>query len=96
VGDRKTNKNLRYKIGKSLNYNEKEVFAMRNPEDFFLPKMKSLNYNEKEVFAMRNPDDFFAYPNNFSYYANYYKDTFQHGGISLEEMMIPYISLKVK
>ena len=91
VGDRKTNKNLRYKIGKSLNYNEKEVFAMRNPEDFFLPKM-----NVSSSYAFCRKYDFFAYPNNFSYYANYYKDTFQHGGISLEEMMIPYISLKVK
>ncbi|MEA3503607.1 MAG: PglZ domain-containing protein, partial [Bacteroidota bacterium] len=47
-------------------------------------------------YAFCSKSDFFAYPNNFSYYANYYKDTFQHGGISLEEMMIPFISLKAK
>jgi CheY-like chemotaxis protein len=86
VGDRNTNTNLRYKIGKNLNYQEKEVFEVKNPEDAFLPKT---SMSSRFIFAEGN--DFFAYPNNFNHYVNYYKDTFQHGGISLEEMIIPFI-----
>jgi len=91
VGDKATNTNLRYKIGKSLNYNKKEVFEVRNPEDIFLPK-----HTLSSSFAFCRKNDFFAYPNNFNYYAKYYKNTFQHGGISLEEMLLPYIELKGK
>jgi len=91
VGDKSTNTNLRYKIGKSLNYNKKEVFEVVNPDDAYLPK----NFvSAKYIFAKKN--NFFAYPNNFNYYVNYYKNTFQHGGISLEEMLIPIIHLKAK
>ncbi len=91
IGDRNVNTNLRYKLGKNLNYNPKEVFEMHEPEDFLLPKV---NVSTKYVFASN--DDFFAYPNNFNYYVNYYKDTFQHGGISMEEMLIPYVILTPK
>jgi DNA-binding response OmpR family regulator len=91
VGDRNTNTNLRYKTGKSLNYNKKEVFEVRNPSEIFLPR---LNVSSSYIFCKGN--DFFAYPNNFNYYANYYKNTFQHGGISLEEMLIPFIKLRAK
>lgn len=91
VGDKSTNTNLRYKIGKSLNYNKKEVFEVVNPDDAYLPK----NFvSAKYIFAKKN--NFFAYPNNYNYYVNYYKNTFQHGGISLEEMLIPIIHLKAK
>ena len=91
VGDKNTNTNLRYKFGRSLNYNKKEVFEVKNPEDIFLPRFNvSTNY----VFCRSN--DFFAYPNNFHYYANYYKNTFQHGGISMEEILIPIIYLNPK
>ncbi len=88
VGDKNVNTNLRYKFGKSLGYNPKEVFEVTNPERYFLPK---LNVSTRWVFARGN--DFFAYPNNFNYYSKYYKNTFQHGGISLEEILIPYITL---
>lgn len=91
VGDRATNTNLRYKIGRSLNYNKKEVFQIKNPSDAHLPK-----HSLSSSFAFCRKNDFFAYPNNFNYYANYYRNTFQHGGISMEELMIPYIVLNNK
>lgn len=88
VGDKAVNSNLRYKVGKNLTYEENEVLVVRNPERFFLPKK---NISSAYLFAIE--DRFFAYPNNFNYYVNYYKDTFQHGGVSLEEMIIPLITL---
>jgi hypothetical protein len=91
VGDKSVNTNLRYKFGKSLNYNEKEVFEMKDPEDYYLPKM---NISTRWVFTRGS--DFFAYPNNFNYYVNYYKNTFQHGGLSMEEILIPSITLTSK
>ncbi len=91
VGDRNTTTNLRYKAGRNLNYKTKEVFDIKKPEQAYLPKS---NVSTSYVFA-RNYD-FFAYPNNYNYYVNYYKNTFQHGGISLEEMIIPLIVLNPK
>jgi len=88
IGDRETNTNLRYKLGKNLNYKSKNVFEVRDPRLVFLP---SRNVSTSYIFAHNS--DFFAYPNNYNYYANYYKDTFQHGGISLEEMIVPLVSL---
>ncbi len=89
IGDKATNTNLRYKTGRSLSYNKKEVFEVKNPADAFLPRT---NVSSNYVFC-RNTD-FFAYPNNYNYYVNYYKNTFQHGGISMEEIMVPFITLK--
>jgi DNA-binding response OmpR family regulator len=91
VGDRNVNTNLRYKQGKSLDYVKKDVFEVRNPADVFLPKN---NVSTAYVFAKQ--DYFFAYPNNYNHYVQYYRNTFQHGGISLEEMIIPYIVLSPK
>ncbi len=91
VGDRNTNTNLRYKTGRSLNYNKKDVFEVRHPGDIYMPR---LNLSSSFIFCQNN--DFFAYPNNYNYYVNYYKNTFQHGGVSMEEMMIPFIRLKAK
>lgn len=85
VGDRNTNTNLRYKTGRNLNYNPKEVFEVLKPEDVFLPRT---NVSSRYIFAKSN--DFIAYPNNYNHYVKYYKDTFQHGGISLEEVIIPF------
>ena len=91
VGDRNTNTNLRYKLGKNLGYDSKDLFVIKNPAEAQLP---SPNLSTSYVFA--TGDAFFAYPNNYNYYVSYYKDTFQHGGISMEEMIIPLITLKGK
>ncbi len=91
VGDRNTNTNLRYKLGKNLAYDDKDLFVIKDPRKAFLP---SPNISTSYVFA--TGDQFFAYPNNYNYYVTYYRNTFQHGGISMEEMMIPIITLKGK
>jgi len=91
LGDRNVNTNLRYKQGKALEYNPKEVFEIKNPSDAYLPVQHP---SSRFVFALE--DHFFAYPNNFNHYVNYYRNTFQHGGVSLEEMIIPYIVLTAK
>ena len=88
IGDRNTNTNLRYKLGKNLNYNAKDVFTIKEPKKAQLP---SPNISTSYVFATGN--SFFAYPNNYNYYVSYYKDTFQHGGISMEEMLVPLVTL---
>ncbi len=91
IGDRSVNSNLRYKQGKNLGFEGDKVFEAAKPERFFLPKT---NVSTAYVFAIE--DQFFAYPNNYNYYVNFYKDTFQHGGVSLEEMIIPFILLSSK
>ena len=91
IGDKNTNTNLRYKVGKNLSYNQKQVYEIKNPAKVGLP---SLNVSSTYIFACNR--DFFAYPNNYNYYVSYYKDTFQHGGISMEEMLIPWITLEPK
>lgn len=91
IGDRNTNTNLRYKLGKNLSYDDKDLFVIKDPQKAFLP---SPNLSTSYVFA--TGDRFFAYPNNYNYYVTYYRNTFQHGGISMEEMMIPFITLKGK
>ena len=89
IGDRNTTTNLRYKQGKNLNYNPKQVYEVRAPSKIHLPRT---NVSSSYIFA--TGDDFFAYPNNYNYYANYYRNTFQHGGISLEEMLVPCVILE--
>jgi CheY-like chemotaxis protein len=91
LGDRNTTTNLRYKQGRNLGYNKKQVFEIVDPEKAGLPVT---NLSSSYIFAYN--EDFFAYPNNYNHYVKYYKNTFQHGGISLEEMIIPYILLKPK
>ena len=89
IGDRNVNANLRYKQGRNLNYQGNDVLAVNNPDDYFLPKQ---NVSSKYIFAKE--DLYFVYQNNFNQFANFYKNTYQHGGISLEEMLIPVVTLK--
>lgn len=91
VGDRNTNTNLRYKVGKNLNYNPKQVYEIANPKKFGLP---APNISSTYIFAQN--EDFFSYPNNYNYYVQYYTGTFQHGGISLQEMLVPLVTLRCK
>lgn len=88
IGDRETSTNLRYKLGRNLNYNHKQVFEITNPEKAYLP---GRNVSSSFIFALN--EDFFAYPNNYNHYVQYYRDTYQHGGISLEEMIVPVITM---
>ena len=89
IGDRNTNTNLRYKLGKNLAYDDKSLFTIREPQKAQLP---APNLSTSYVFA--TGDAFLAYPNNYNYYVSYYRDTFQHGGISMEEMIVPLVTMK--
>ena len=91
IGDRNVNSNLRYKQGKNLNYIKSDVMVVDNPSEFHLPQQ---NVSSKYIFAKE--DMYFVYQNNYNQFVQYFKDTFQHGGISLEEMLIPIITLEAK
>lgn len=91
IGDRDTSLNLRYKTGRSLTYEGKEVLVFKNPQDIHLP---SITMSSSYIFA--KSDLFFAYPNNYNHYVSYYRNTYQHGGISLEEMIIPFVVFSPK
>jgi CheY-like chemotaxis protein len=92
IGDKSTNTNLRYKQGKNLGFDDDDdLFVVRKPEKLLLPKR-----NVSSAFVFATEDYFFAYPNNYNYYVNFYRDTFQHGGISMEEMILPFVTLSPK
>ena len=83
--------NIRYMTGKNLNYYERDVFVVKKLAEMFLPQS---NLSSSYIFAKENK--YLIYPNNYNHFANYYKNTFQHGGISLEEIIIPVIKLRSK
>ncbi|MCU0379743.1 MAG: PglZ domain-containing protein [Chitinophagaceae bacterium] len=91
VGDKQTTSNLRYKHGRNLNYDARDVLAFRDPRQAGLP---TPSVNSAFIFARE--DGFLCYPNNYNYYVNYYKNTFQHGGISMEEMIVPLVRMSSK
>lgn len=91
VGDKATSTNLRYKQGRNLNYNESDLFTIKDPSEGYLPKQ---NISSRFVFATE--DHFMAYPNNYNYHVNLYRNSFQHGGISLEEMLVPFVLMETK
>ena len=91
ISDRNTNTNLRYKVGKHMTYNPKQVYEIKQPKRLGLP---SPNVSSTYIFAMGR--DFFAYPNNYNHYVQYYNDTFQHGGISMEEILVPLVTLRAR
>ena len=91
VGDRETSSNLRYKTGKRLQYKSKDVMVMENPEQYFLP---AANLTSSFIFARGNV--FLTYPNNYNHFVKYFRDTYQHGGVSLEEMICPIVRLSAK
>jgi DNA-binding NarL/FixJ family response regulator len=91
IADRDTTTNLRYKHGRNLNYDEKtrQVLTVRRPAEARLPKS-----TVSGTYAFATEDNFFVYPNNYNQYVNLFKDTFQHGGLSLEEVLIPFVVLE--
>ncbi len=91
IGDRDTSLNLRYKTGRSLTYEDKDVLVFKNPKEACLP---SINMSSSYIFA--KSDLFFAYPNNYNHYVSYFRNTYQHGGVSLEEMIIPFVVFNPK
>jgi hypothetical protein len=91
LGDRETTTNLRYKVGRNLQYERDDVLDFRNPAEIGLPSP-----NISSTFIFGKNDVLFLYPNNYTHFNNYYRNTFQHGGISLEELIVPIIRLKSK
>ena len=91
IGDKETSLNLRYKTGRSLTYSGKDVFSVKQPSEIKLPTIKM-----SSSFIFAKSDNFFAYPNNYNHYVNYFRNTYQHGGVSLEEMIIPFAVLRPK
>ncbi len=91
IGDKQTSTNLRFKSGKNLNYNYREVFEIKKPAQVHLP---ASNLSTTYIFALNS--DYFVYPNNYNQFVNYYKNTFQHGGVSMEEMLVPFVVLSGK
>ena len=88
LGDKETTANIRYKHGRNLGFDPKEVFCIKDPRTIGLP---TPNINSSYIFAREN--QFFCYPNNYHHFSNYFKNTFQHGGISLEEMIVPVVRM---
>ena len=88
TGKKETRLNLRYKYGKGLKFQQKKVFEISDPINYHLPKY---SHEDKYVFALENT--YFVYPNKFNEYAKYFMNSYQHGGVSLQEMLVPIIKL---
>ena len=82
---------MRYKTSDQINFNRKDAIEFKNPNSFQLP---SYSLNSSFIFARNNT--FFVYPNNYNEYVSMYKDSYQHGGVSLEEMLVPFLILSPK
>ncbi|NVM03099.1 MAG: response regulator [Candidatus Helarchaeota archaeon] len=91
LGDRETSTNLRYKFGRNLKCNNKQSILIKKPEDYMLPS-RGINCQ----YLIAKEDFYLIYPTNYNKYVNLYKDCFQHGGISMQEMILPIIKLKGK
>jgi hypothetical protein len=91
IGDKNISSNLRYKTGRSLSFDEKDVLLAKDPKSIHLP---TINMSSSFIFA--KGDLFFAYPNNYNHFVSYYRNTYQHGGVSLEEVIIPFVVLEPK
>jgi hypothetical protein len=91
LGERDLNTNLRYKFARGMSYKEKDVFLEKDSKVLRLPKGRM---SSEYIFAKN--DDFFVYPNNYNHFVNHYSETFQHGGVSMEELLIPFIVLQSK
>ena len=89
IGDRDTTTNLRYKEGRNLNYDKQAIFTVRNPDDAYLPRP-----HVSSSYAFTSHDEYFVYPNSFNHFVNLYRNTFQHGGISLEEIIVPMVTMR--
>lgn len=91
IGDREASTNLRYKYGRNLKADDRHAILVKNPSDFRLPR-RSVTIN----YLIAKEDYFFVYPTDYHKYLNQYRDSFQHGGISMEEMILPVVKLKPK
>lgn len=91
IGEKSISSNLRYKTGRKIKFDNRDVFHVSNPESIMLP---SQQLSSSYIFAA--PYKYFVYPNNYNHYAHHYINTYQHGGVSLDEMIIPIATLKPK
>ncbi|GAB4339475.1 MAG: response regulator [Calditrichia bacterium] len=91
IGDREASTNLRYKFGRNLKVDAKHAIFVKNPKDYKLP-VRNFNIN----YIIAKEDYYFVYPTNYHKYMAYYRDSFQHGGISMEEMILPLVTLQPK
>ena len=86
--ERQTSSGLRYKSGRNLNVSPKYGLSIKNPDDYFLPKSSQ---NQNYIIAKSNY--YFIYPNDFNYFKKTFENTYQHGGISIDEIVLPIIKL---
>ena len=91
LGDRESSPNLRYKYGRNVKADARNAIHINNPEEYKLPRRNGIvNY------IIAKEDFYFVYPTDYHKYLNQYNDTFQHGGISLDEMILPVVTLESK